>query len=69
MRFAKGCNVLRGEVLKIKEHFERIDRIHFSENGEIYRWRPNGPELSCGNEVPQRRNPVRASQVMSNSNW
>jgi hypothetical protein len=22
---------------------------------------PNGPELSCGNEVPQRRNPVRAS--------
>ena len=22
---------------------------------------PNGPELSCGDEVPQRRNPVRAS--------
>jgi hypothetical protein len=21
---------------------------------------PNGPELSCGNEVPQRRNPIRA---------
>ena len=21
---------------------------------------PNEPELSCGNEVPQRRNPVRA---------
>ena len=31
--------------------------------------RPNGPELSCGNEVPQRRNPVRAWQVMSNSSW
>jgi hypothetical protein len=30
---------------------------------------PNGPELSCGNEVPQRRNPVRAWQVMSNSSW
>jgi hypothetical protein len=30
---------------------------------------PNGPELSCGNEVPQRRNPVRARQVLSNSRW
>ena len=30
---------------------------------------PNGPELSCGNEVPQRRNPVRAWYVLSNSNW
>ena len=30
---------------------------------------PNGPELSCGGEAPQRRNPVRAWQVMSNSNW
>ena len=30
---------------------------------------PNGPELSCGNEVPQRRNPVRAWQVTSNSSW
>ena len=29
----------------------------------------NGPELSCGDEVPQRRNPVRAWQVMSNSSW
>ncbi len=28
---------------------------------------PNGPELSCGHEVPQRRNPVRAWQVTSNS--
>ena len=31
--------------------------------------RPNGPELSCGNEVPQRRNPVRARQVQSDSDW
>ena len=31
--------------------------------------RPNGPELSCGDEVPQRRNPVRAWQVQSDSNW
>ncbi|MGA9406086.1 MAG: hypothetical protein WBW71_03025, partial [Bacteroidota bacterium] len=30
---------------------------------------PNGPELSCGNEVPQRRNPVRARRVMSDSSW
>ena len=29
--------------------------------------RPNGPELSCGGEAPQRRNPVRAWRVMSNS--
>jgi len=25
------------------------------------RFPPNGPELSCGDEVPQQRNPVRAS--------
>ena len=30
---------------------------------------PNGPELSCGNEVPQRRNPVRAWYVQSDSSW
>jgi hypothetical protein len=30
---------------------------------------PNGPELSCGDEVPRRRNPVRASQVLSDNNW
>jgi hypothetical protein len=30
---------------------------------------PNGPELSCGNEVPQQRNPVRAWHVKSDSNW
>ena len=30
---------------------------------------PNGPELSCGNEVPERRNPVRAWYVQSNSSW
>ena len=29
----------------------------------------NEPELSCGNEVPQRRNPVRAWQVKSDSSW
>ena len=29
--------------------------------------RANGPELSCGGEAPQRRNPVRAWQVMFNS--
>jgi hypothetical protein len=31
--------------------------------------RPNGPELSCGNEVPQQRNPFRAWYVQSNSSW
>ena len=30
---------------------------------------PNGPELSCGNEVPQRRNPFRAWYVQSNCSW
>jgi hypothetical protein len=29
---------------------------------------PNGPELSCGDEVPQRRSPVRAWYVQSDSN-
>ena len=29
----------------------------------------NGPELSCGGEQPPQRNPVRASQVLFDSNW
>jgi len=32
-------------------------------------WRPNGPELSCGNEAPQQRNPFRAWYVQSNCSW
>ena len=30
---------------------------------------PNGPELSCGDEVPQQRNPVRAWYVQSDCSW
>jgi len=30
---------------------------------------PNGPELSCGDEVPQQRNPVRAWYVLSGCSW
>jgi len=51
---------LRGRMVQIS---------HLSFFTVFFAQPPNGPELSCGNEVPQRRNPVRAWQVMSNSSW
>ena len=36
------------------------DRDYFFLRDPKFSLPPNGPELSCGNEVPQRRNPIRA---------
>jgi hypothetical protein len=37
------------------------DRDYFFLRDPKFSLPPNGPELSCGGEAPQRRNPVRAS--------
>ena len=62
-RLAKVPNVRGGFCISPHELFRNTNWLSYRPR------RPNGPELSCGNEVPQRRNPVRARRVMSDSSW